>query len=384
MPPLPETVESAARSASRAERIAIVTDAWHPQINGVVRTLSMLAEKLEALGRQVLVVGPDRFATLPCPLYPEIRLAIAPGRRLTGMLADFTPDALHVATEGPLGFAASRIARRQGWAFTTAYHTRFPDYLAARLALPRQVSYAWLRRFHRRGAGTMVATAALGAELLARGFANTRLWSRGVDGALFDPARAIDLPYEHPIFLSVGRLAVEKNLPAFLALDLPGTKLVVGDGPERRRLERRFAGPRTVFLGTRQGAALAGIFAGANVFAFPSRTDTFGLVVLEALASGTPVAAFPVAGPRDIMGDALPAVGVLDEDLRQACLAALAIGRRDCRAFAERHSWEKCAALFLKNLVPVRASTPAPDGSDQAARAAFAASITAVKPAGSS
>jgi glycosyltransferase involved in cell wall biosynthesis len=341
--------------------IMIVTDAWHAQVNGDERTLSMLADQLARLGQRVLVVGPDRFLTLPCPFYPEIRLAVAPGRRLGRIVDNFAPDALHIATEGPLGVAAARLARRRGWQFTTAYHTRFPDYLAARTALPRRLSYAWLRRFHLHGAGTMVATVSLADELRARGFSNTLLWSRGVDADLFNPGRAIDLPYERPIFLSVGRLAVEKNLPAFLDLDLPGTKLIVGDGPARPALERRHAGPRTVFLGTRHGPDLASLFASADVFVFPSRTDTFGLVVLEALASGTPVAAFPVAGPADIIGGATPPVGVLDEDLGSAALAALKLDRADCRRFAERHSWASCAALFMRHLVPIRGRGPAPD-----------------------
>lgn len=341
-------------------RILIVTDAWHAQVNGVVRTLSMLADQLERLGQSVLVAGPDRFRTLPCPFYPEIRLSVAPGRRLARLFDSFAPDALHIATEGPLGISAARLARRRGWSFTTAYHTRFPDYLAARIALPERLTYAWLRRFHRRGAGTMVATRSLAEELTEHGFANTMLWSRGVDSGLFHPGRAIDLPYERPIFLSVGRLAVEKNLPAFLDLDLPGTKLVVGDGPARAALERHHADERTVFLGARHGTDLAALFASADAFVFPSRTDTFGLVVLEALAAGTPVAAFPVPGPRDIIGDASPRVGVLNEDLGSAAIAALDIDRAECRRFAERHAWSSCAALFMKNLVPVRGREPAP------------------------
>jgi glycosyltransferase involved in cell wall biosynthesis len=335
-------------------RIMIVTDAWHAQVNGVVRTLAMLRAQLEALGHLVLVVGPDRFRTLPCPSYPEVRLAVLPRRRMQRLFDEFAPDALHIATEGPLGIAAARLALRAGWQFTTAYHTRFPDYLAARIAVPQRVAYAWLRRFHGRGAGMMVATRSLAAELHDHGFANALLWSRGVDAALFHPRRAVGLPYAGPIFLAVGRLAVEKNLSAFLELDLPGTKLVVGDGPERGRLERQYGGARTVFLGARHGVELAGLFASADVLVFPSRTDTFGLVMLEALAAGTPVAAYPVSGPRDVVGGVVPRVGVLDDDLRAAALGALAIDRADCRRFAERFSWEACAALFMKNLVPLR------------------------------
>jgi glycosyltransferase involved in cell wall biosynthesis len=334
-------------------RILIISDAWHPQVNGVVRTLSMVAERLIAAGDVVSVIGPDRFRTLPCPTYPEIRLTIGGGRRLRRMIEDFSPDALHIATEGPLGLSAARCARSLGMTFTTAYHTRFPDYLAARLLVPRRMAYAWLRRFHHQGAGVMVATTGLATELAARGFDKTLLWSRGVDATLFHPSRATPLPYQRPIFLSVGRLAVEKNLPAFLDLALPGSKVIVGDGPARAALEQRYAGAHTHFLGTRQGTSLASLFASADVFVFPSRTDTFGLVVLEALAAGTPVAAYPVAGPRDVIGGADPAVGVLDEDLGAACLGALTINRDHCRAYAEHHSWESCARLFRKNLVAI-------------------------------
>ncbi|HQT87893.1 MAG TPA: glycosyltransferase family 1 protein [Acidiphilium sp.] len=344
------------RNLPEPGRILIVSDAWHPQVNGVVRTLSMVVERLIEAGDVVAVIGPDRFRTLPCPTYPEIRLTIGGGGRLRRMIEDFAPDALHIATEGPLGVSAARIARSLGMAFTTAYHTRFPDYLAARLLVPRRVAYAWLRRFHHKGAGVMVATAGLAAELAARGFDKTLLWSRGVDATLFHPSRAVILPYQRPLFLSVGRLAVEKNLPAFLDLDLPGSKVIVGDGPARAALEQRYADAHTHFLGTRQGVALASLFASSDVFVFPSRTDTFGLVVLEALAAGTPVAAYPVAGPRDVMGGADPAVGMLSEDLRAACMGALSINPEHCRAYAEQHSWEACTRLFRKNLVAIGAA----------------------------
>ena len=332
-------------------RILIVSDAWMPQINGVVRTLATVADRLRATGHVVEVIGPDRFRTIPCPTYPEIRLALAPSRRLAALIEAFAPDALHVATEGPLGLAAARIARRRGWRFTTSYHTRFPDYLAARTALPRPLAYAWLRRFHGRAAATLVATESLAAELEARRFRNVRLWSRGVDAALFHPARAGALPFPRPIFLSVGRLAVEKNLPAFLDLDLPGTKLVVGDGPAAPALRRAY--PDAQFLGALQGEALAEVFAAADVFVFSSRTDTFGLVLLEALASGLPVAAFPVPGPRDVLGEAAGRVGILDADLRRAALSAAGLDRAECRRFAERFSWEECAAAFCNSLVPL-------------------------------
>lgn len=353
-------------------RIAIVSDAWHPQINGVVRTLAMVADELRFAGHRVLVIGPDRFRTLPCPIYPEIRLALWPRRRLAALLAAFAPDSLHIATEGPLGLAARAIARRAGWSFTTAYHTSFPDYLAARFALPRRLTYRWLRGFHGRGAGMMVATQTLAAELAERGFGNTQFWSRGVDLTLFHPRNTAPLPYPRPIFLSVGRLAVEKNLPAFLALDLPGSKLVVGDGPARAALMRAY--PEAHFLGAIEGAALARLYASADVFVFPSRTDTFGLVLLEALASGLPIAAFPAAAPSEVLGGACPLVGVLDRDLGYAARAALTLDRGQCRRFAEGFSWAASARQFLANLAPLHANparasrAPLPAIASQASR----------------
>ena len=330
------------------KRIAIVSDAWQPQVNGVVRTLSMVAGELRTMGHVVEVFGPDRFRTVPCPTYAEIRLAVLPGRRLAQMLEAFMPMVLHVATEGPLGLAARAWARRRGVPFTTSLHTRFPDYVAARIGIPKALSWWWLRRFHAASAGTMVATETLRAELAARGFQHLRLWSRGVDLDLFqpEPREAWDLP--RPVFLCVGRVAVEKNIPAFLDLDLPGTKVVVGDGPLLADLRRRY--PAVHFTGTRHGAALARSYAGADAFVFPSRTDTFGLVLLESLACGTPVAAFPVAGPQDVLS---VETGVQDEDLRAAALAALELDRAACRARAERSSWARCAQLFLKYAAPI-------------------------------
>ncbi len=334
-------------------RILIVSDAWTPQVNGVVRTLATVAHELRAMGHAVEVIGPDRFRTLPCPTYPDIRLALRPGRRLAAMIAAFQPDALHIATEGPLGLAARRWARREGVAFTTAFHTRFAEYLRARTRIPLRPTYAWLRRFHGAACGTMVATESLRADLAARGFGHLRPWSRGVDLDLFrpDPREDWDLP--RPVFLYVGRVAVEKNIGAFLDLDLPGSKVVVGDGPALAGLRRRYPGVR--FTGKRQGAALAASYAGADAFVFPSRTDTFGLVLLEALACGTPVAAFPVSGPRDVLAGAHGTVGALDEDLRAAALAALGADRAACRAYAERFSWRACAETFLEYLVPAAA-----------------------------
>ncbi len=331
-------------------RILIVSDAWFPQVNGVVRTMSIVADQLRAGGDTVEVIGPDRFVNIPMPGYAEIRLAIAPGRRLRALVEAFAPDVVHIATEGPLGWAMRGLCRKRGWPFTTAFHTRFPDYLHARTRIPVAWSWAVMRRFHNAGAGTFAATRSLREELVSRGFTKVRAWTRGVDLARFRPEPRD--PWEglaRPVFLYAGRVAVEKGIEAFLALDLPGTKVVVGDGPARAGLMQRFPGVH--FTGYRDNGMLARSYAGADVFVFPSRTDTFGLVLLEALASGTPVAAFPVTGPRDVITD--PRIGALDDDLRAACLRALDADRAASRAHAERWSWEACAAQFRAALVPV-------------------------------
>jgi 1,2-diacylglycerol 3-alpha-glucosyltransferase/glucuronosyltransferase len=333
-----------------SHRILIVTDAWTPQVNGVVRTLTTVAAELRAMGHVVEVIGPDRFRTLPCPTYPDIRLALRPGRRLGAMIEAFRPDALHVATEGPLGLAARRWARREGFAFTTAFHTRFAEYIQARTRLPVRPVYAWLRRFHGAGCGTMVATESLRRDLSARGFRDLRAWSRGVDLDLFRPEPREDWGLPRPVLLYVGRVAVEKNIGAFLGLDLPGSKVVVGGGPQLAALRRRY--PSVLFTGPRHGPALAQAYAGADAFVFPSLTDTFGLVLLEALACGTPVAAFPVTGPIDVMAGAAGQVGAADTDLAAAVRRALGADRVACRAYAERFSWRACAEVFLSHLVP--------------------------------
>jgi glycosyltransferase involved in cell wall biosynthesis len=327
-------------------RVLVATDAWRPQVNGVVRTLEELARGAPDAGLTLGFVTPSDFTSLPMPGYPEIRLAVRPGRRLGRIATAFAPDALHIATEGPIGLAARSLALRRGLSFTTSYHTRFPEYLRERLPVPLRLTYAWLRRFHNAADGVMVATPTLEADLAARGFSRLQRWSRGVDTTLFRPrpGRALDLP--RPVFLNVGRVAVEKNLEAFLSLDLPGSKMVVGDGPALAELRQRF--PAARFTGALAGEALAEAYAAADVFVFPSLTDTFGLVVLEALASGLPVAAFPVMGPRDVIDDA--PVGVLSADLRQAALDALAIDRAACVAFAARHSWAASAAEFAANV----------------------------------
>ena len=332
----------------------IVSDAWRPQINGVVRTLATLVAELASLGVVAEVIGPDRFYTLPCPTYPEIRLAVLPRRKLGRLMTAFRPDALHIATEGPLGIAASRVARARGWTFTTAFHTRFPEYLRARSRVPLALSYAWLRRFHAAGNGLMVATDSLRRELAARGFRDLRAWPRGVDMSVFQMEPRAPWPgLARPVCLYVGRVAVEKNIAAFLDLDLPGSKVVVGDGPLLAVLRAHYPGVQ--FAGVLQGEALSRAYAGADVMVFPSLTDTFGLVMLESLACGTPVAAFPVTGPKDILAGGGEAIGAVDADLRTAVLRALAGGdRMACRAFAEQFSWRACAERFVANLVPIR------------------------------
>jgi glycosyltransferase involved in cell wall biosynthesis len=327
-------------------RILVVTDAWLPQVNGVVRTMERVIAEAREMGHAMEVLAPHQFRSLPCPGYAEIRLALAPRGRLARMADAFAPQAVHIATEGPLGFAARGWARARGMPFTSAFHTRFPEYVRARTGLPLGVSYRVLRRFHDRAAGVMVATASMRRELERRGFRRLRPWSRGVDTNLFRPRDKGFLDLPRPIFLHVGRLAVEKNVEAFLDLDLPGSKLVVGGGPLLETLRRRHRNVR--FTGPKLGEDLARHYAAADVFVFPSRTDTFGLVMLEALASGLPVAAYPVPGPLDVVGDA--PVGRLDDDLRRAALAALDADPALCRAHALGFSWRRCAEEFLANL----------------------------------
>jgi glycosyltransferase involved in cell wall biosynthesis len=322
----------------------------------VVRTLDTVTGLLRGRGLTVDVIGPDRFSTVPMPGYASIRLAVLPARRLAQLIDAFRPDALHIATEGPLGLAARRLAIKRGWRFTTSFHTRFAEYLEARTRVPTAVSYAWLRRFHGAAAGTMVATRSLREELAARGFRNLLPWTRGVDLARFQPEPREEWPFPRPVFVYVGRVAVEKNIAAFLSLDLPGSKVVVGDGPQRALLERRFPGAH--FVGERHGEPLARAYAGSDAFVFPSVTDTFGLVLLESLACGTPVAAYPVTGPKDVVAGA--PVGALDTDLRAAALRALTLDRAACRPYAEQFSWAACADTFHGHLVPVDSAAPRP------------------------
>jgi glycosyltransferase involved in cell wall biosynthesis len=332
-------------------KILLASDAWPPQVNGVVRTMLAVARELEAEGHIVIAVTPDRFRTLPCPFYPEIRLALNPYRRLARIVEATQPDAIHIVTEGPIGMAARRWCLKNDFQFTTAYHTRFPEYLAVRFIAPQRFTYALLRRFHAPARRVMVATESVRGELVEHGFVNLVAWGRGVDPSLFDPSYRADLPeYKRPIFLSVGRVAHEKNLPAFLDLDLPGSKVVIGEGPALASLKRRF--PDVHFLGRRENGTLARLYASSDVFMFPSRTDTFGLVMLEALASGLPVAAYPVPGPLDVIDGS--GAGVLDKDLRIAALGALDISRERCREHALSFTWKACARQFLQQLCPAR------------------------------
>lgn len=333
-------------------RVLVVTDAWRPQVNGVVRTIEHLVAHAPAFGAEIDLLTPDAFRTVPLPTYPEIRLALASAARVSRMIEDSRPDHVHITTEGPLGHAARRACLRSGRAFTTSYHTRFPEYVRRRAPVPEWLTYAWLRRFHNAGDGVMVATDSLARDLERHGFKRLMRWTRGVDAQLFRPRPGVDVfNLPRPIFLYVGRLAPEKNLAAFLSLELPGSKVVVGDGPSRDELERRF--PDARFVGTLEGEALAEAYASSDVFVFPSRTDTFGIVILEALASGLPVAAYPVTGPADILQG--EAAGALDEDLGAAALRGLSASRDEARALALRHSWEEAARLFVENVRAVLA-----------------------------
>jgi glycosyltransferase involved in cell wall biosynthesis len=330
-------------------RVLIATDAWSPQVNGVVRTLTSLARTARSLGVNVEFLSPDGFRTVPVPTYPGLRLAVPSRRRIAERIEEASPDAIHIATEGPIGHYVRAYCIRRGRPFTTSYTTRFPEYIAARAPIPASLIYAALRRFHSAATVTMVATPSLMNELRGRGFSNLGMWTRGVDTELFRPNRAIDPGFPRPIFVSMGRVAVEKNLEAFLSLDLPGTKVVIGKGPMEGELKRRF--PQAKFLGQLENGTLAAHLAAADVFVFPSRTDTFGVVQLEALASGVPIAAFPVTGPKDVIAD--NPVGALGEDLRAACLRALDVSREACRDFALRYSWENSARQFIGHVSKV-------------------------------
>lgn len=361
-------------------RIMIVTDAWAPQVNGVVRTLMNTRAQLMSLGNEVSMVTPDQFKTFPCPTYPEIQLAWRPAAKMQSLIEQFNPDCLHIATEGPLGWAARAYALRSNRPFTTAYHTKFPEYVKARFGIPLWFTYAIIRHFHKPSESVMVATPSVENSLSQYGFRNIKRWSRGVDLARFTlqnqeqestefsgmfglktasakplSARAGQFaadwwqPIKRPVFLFAGRVAVEKNIEAFLKLDLPGEKWVAGDGPQRAKLEAKY--PDVKWLGMLDQDSLAQAYQQADVFVFPSLTDTFGLVLLEAMACGLPVAAYPVTGPLDVVGNS--GAGVLDEDLYIACIQALDIPKEKARQHAERFSWPAASQQFLNNLKPI-------------------------------
>lgn len=336
-------------------RLLVATDAWRPQVNGVVRSLESMAGAALKLGAEIDFLTPKDFCCVPMPTYREIPLALATPRAIRARLAQGY-DHIHIATEGPIGVIGRAVCLSEGRTFTTSFHTRFPEYIQARTGLPIDWSYAALRRFHNASAGVMVASPSLARELDGRGFRRLLPWTRGVDHGVFSPAARNHLNFARPIFLYAGRLAVEKNIEAFLELDLPGTKLVAGDGPARPMLEARF--PEAHFMGYKTPPELAAIYAAADVFVFPSRTDTFGVVLLEALACGLPVAAYPVTGPLDVIGGS--GAGVLSEDLSAAALQALEIPRERARAHALTFSWENCARQFLDNIAHARGSVVAP------------------------
>lgn len=334
-------------------RILIATDAWHPQVNGVVRTLDTTSRVLRESGQVVEVVEPSGFTTVPAPFYPEIAVSLPRPGQVYDRVRRFRPDHVHISTEGPLGLAVRKFCRNESWKFSTSYHTRFPEYLRTLARVPEVVPYAFLRWFHGGSSSLMVATPSLEKELVSRGFtAPIRRWSRGVDLTLFRPRQRTSVPeWPGPVLLYVGRVSKEKGIDDFLAIPTSGTKLVVGDGPARADLERRF--PTAKFLGYRKGEALAECYAAADLFVFPSRTDTFGIVLIEALACGVPVAAYPVTGPIDVVTD--DRLGALDADLSQAVERALRTGNREaCVAEGRRYTWENCTRQFLANLVPVR------------------------------
>ncbi len=332
-------------------RILIVTDAWHPQVNGVVRTLDTTARTLRDLGHTVDVLEPSAFPQIRAPFYPEIRFALATPGRVADRIRKFAPDHVHISTEGPLGLLARRYCVNRGWKFSTSYHTKFPEYLRAMARVPERWTYRMLRWFHNGASAMMVATPSLETDLKARGFtAPIRRWSRGVDPTIFRPRPKAESPYPRPVLLYVGRVSVEKGIEEFLKLDTPGTKVIVGDGPARADLAKRY--PAVQFLGYRKGEELGACYASADLFVFPSRTDTFGLVVIEALACGLPVAAFPATGPIDIL--TLPELGACRDDLKLAIDETLKHGNREaCLAEGAGYTWAHCTEQFLGNLVPI-------------------------------
>jgi glycosyltransferase involved in cell wall biosynthesis len=337
-------------------KIAVVIDTWLPEVNGVVTTMHKIVEELKAMGHDTHVLShADGFTTIPMPGYSSIRLALFPQRKVNQWLDEVQPDAIHISTEGPLGAAARRYCMKRGLHFTTCYHTKFPEYIRARAPIPLSVGYAWIRNFHAPASRLMVSTPSLMKELQGRGFKNLVHWGKGVDTELFRIRDKGFLKDKRPIFMYLGRVAVEKNIEAFLELELPGSMYVVGDGPDLETLKKRY--PKVIFTGFRRGEELAKTLASADVFVFPSRTDTFGLVLLEAMACGVPVAAYPVTGPVDVVTQGV--TGFCDEDLETAAIACLELDGKKCRAYAEKFSWKAAAEEFLRNMVPAReASEP--------------------------
>lgn len=334
-------------------RVMIVTDAWEPQVNGVVRTLKQTRAELEAMNHEVQMITPLEFTTIPCPTYPDISLSLLPGQKVRERLNAFMPDAIHIATEGPLGLAARSYAIKNNLPFSSAYHTRFPEYVQARTNIPLSWTYQFLRWFHRPSQAVLAPTLGIKQDLEKWGFTKVVLWSRGVDLDIFTMPESKVLNSAHPIYLYVGRVAVEKNIQAFLELDLTGSKWVVGDGPALADIRQKY--PNVNYFGVLNQAQLAQIYAVADVFVFPSKTDTFGLVMLEAMACGLPVAAYPVTGPIDVLGQSK--AGVMSENLQEACLEALKIPKEAARAHAELFSWRVASEQFLNHLKPIRKST---------------------------
>ena len=327
-------------------KLAIVTDAWKPQVNGVVTTLGKTRDTAQQLGHQVTVINPSACKTIPCPTYPEIRLALNPGAYIKREIASFQPTHIHIATEGPLGLSARRFCINNGYAFTTSYHTQFPEYIRERAPIPLSLSYKFFRTFHSKATRTMVGTPHQREMLEQREFKNIVLWSRGVDTTIFKPSSKDFLDYPRPIWIYVGRVAIEKNIETFLSLDLPGTKVVIGDGPAMPELQAKYSDVK--FEGYKFGQELATYVASGDVFVFPSLTDTFGVVMLEAMACGLPVAAFPVTGPRDVVREGV--TGCLNEDLKTAALSALKLNSTDCLQQAQEYTWEKATQQFINNL----------------------------------
>jgi glycosyltransferase involved in cell wall biosynthesis len=330
-------------------RVAIITDAWRPQVNGVVTTLGKMGEFLESQDHDVRFITPQDFKTIPCPTYPEIRLAIFPRRKIDKLLADFLPAHIHIATEGPIGHAARAYCMKKGLQFTTSFHTQFAEYLRLRAPIPINWTYKYLRRFHGAAVRTMVPTPSIKERLESHGFKNVVVWSRGVNVDVFKPDNSVDLEMPGPIMVYMGRVAVEKNIEAFLDLDLPGSKLVIGDGPDREKLQKKYVKAR--FVGAKFGRDLASWVAAGDVFVFPSKTDTFGLVMLEAMGCGVPVAAYPVTGPIDVIKQGQ--TGYMHEDLSVAISEALKLDKQTCIDYAQLHTWDHCGRRFESLLTPV-------------------------------